>query len=62
MTTREEEGVLSVPVGTGLLLRQLFLKFLLSCVANCILGTMSAGPQRLCVCMRYYIRLSRAAG
>lgn len=33
MTIREEEGVLSLPVGTGLLLGQLFLKFLLTCIA-----------------------------
>lgn len=59
---RGEEGVPSVPIGTGLLLRQLFPKFLLICVANCILGTRSAGPQRLCMCVRYYIHLPRAAG
>lgn len=61
-TTGEKEGVLSVSIGTRLLLRQLFLKFLLTCVANYILGKENAGPQHPCVCMCCYIRLSRTAG
>jgi len=47
-----------VSMGTELLLKWLFLKFLLTRVTSCILGTMGAGPQRLCVCMCYYIHLS----
>lgn len=31
---------------------------LLTCVANCILGTTGAGPQLPCMCMCYYIHLS----